>query len=101
MTDETLLPVADDLAPVEAAPATVVRRQRKQQTMNVLTAQLQDETVITDDLAEALPVSVTLAAPYGFYADDGQYHAWAAGQTVVDAAVIALLVARGAIFEAE
>lgn len=101
MTDELNLP---DIAVPEAAtiaPVAVVRHQRKKQTVRALTAEVQEETVITDDATDVLPTRVTLAAPYGFYAEDGAYVAWAAAQVVEDAAEIALLVARGAIFEAE
>lgn len=101
MTDEINLPdevaIAPDVARV--APVAVVRHQRTKRTVNPVTAETLEQTVITDDAADVLPARVTLAAPYGFYDDAGVYQSWAAGQVVQDAAVIALLVARGAIFE--
>lgn len=43
-----------------------------------------------------MPLSVTLASPYGFYDDADVPLFWAAGQVVTESADVALLVARGA-----
>ena len=91
------------VAPVEVAPSVTktVRHQRKQSAVNTLSAETEITTVVTDDESAELPASVKLASPYAFYDDAGALQSWAAGQVVDDAAVIALLVDRGAIFEAE
>lgn len=90
------------IAPESAPAATkTVRHQRKKSSVNTVSAETEVTTVVTDDEAVELPASVKLASPYAFYDDAGELQSWAAGQVVEDAAVIALLVDRGAIFEAE
>jgi hypothetical protein len=46
--------------------------------------------------APALPESVTLAAPHGFYDEAGDLQAWLAGEVVTAKAEIKLLIERGA-----
>lgn len=75
-----------------------VRRQQRVTTMNPVSALPQTATVVVDGVEDE-PTSVTLAAPYGFYDDNGVLQFWAAGQTVTDAEQIALLISVGAVFE--
>lgn len=104
-------PVADPVAPVppadDPAPAAStkkprrVRRQEKVVQRDLATGQDSVVAAVTDEeLAEA-PTKVTLAAPYGFYEDDGALRSWAQGQQVEDPDEIALLIERGAIFTSE
>lgn len=53
--------------------------------------------VVSGDEPNTLPESVTLAAPYAYFEDDGETaHYWAANQTVTDKGEIRELFARGA-----
>ena len=54
-----------------------------------------------DSSPDALPESVKLASPFGYYDDDGTGHFWSAGHVSTDPEEIALLVEHGALFEAE
>jgi hypothetical protein len=95
---------AEPVAPVAAEPAkgkSKIRRQKQVTTVNTLTAEPVTETVVVESEDADLPASVKLAAPYAFYDDVGALRSWAAGQTVEDLAEIAILVERGALFEAE
>lgn len=47
-------------------------------------------------MPDANPASVTLAAVYGFYEEDGSPRFWQPGQVVTDAAEIDLLLERDA-----
>lgn len=92
-------------APVDSAPVAKGKRTvRRQVTAKVVdaanTTTVETTKVVDTDEAE-LPPSVKLAAPYAFYDDDGQLHSWLQGSEISDADTIALLVDRGAIFEAE
>lgn len=78
-----------------------VRRQRKVQKQVLHTASVVEDTEVEGVESDALPSSLTLAAPYGFYEGEGDQQVlrmWQAGQTVTDPAEIALLVERGAVF---
>jgi hypothetical protein len=101
-------PVFDPIAPVYSAPVAPVkarggkalRTQTRVTEVDPVTAVASTKTVIEDTEPSELPASVKLAAPYAFYDDNGELQSWAQGQIVDDAEVIALLVDRGAIFEA-
>ena len=88
--------------PAEAAAEKTrkVRRQRDVLVTDPATDTSTLTAVILDEDATDLPQTATLAAPYGFYDDDGSYLSWAAGQVLTDAAEIAMLIERGAVFTA-
>lgn len=92
-------------APAVAQPvkgSTKIRRQKQVTTVNTLTAESVTKIEVVESEDAELPKSVKLAAPYAFYEDEGgALRTWAAGQTVEDPAEIAILVERGALFEAE
>lgn len=88
-------------APVAKSEKRTVRRQSRVDKTDPVTAVTVTQTVVKDEEADALPSSVKMAAPYAFYEDDGSLRSWSAGQIIEDAEEIALLVVRGAVFEAE
>lgn len=96
------IPPATDTAPAaDIKKPRRVRRQEKVVQRDLATGKDSVVAAVTDeDLAEA-PTKVTLAAPYGFYEDDGALRSWAQGQQVEDPDEIALLIERGAIFTSE
>lgn len=80
---------------------TRVRRQSTVITIDPSTESKTTSAVVTDTEVAALPDSVTMACPFGYYEDDGASHWWNGGQVVTDASAIADLTARGAIFTAD
>lgn len=94
--------MADDTNPTPPAPPVAktrtVRRQVTTPVINPVTSLVADVTKIIDTDEAECPVSVTLAAPYAFYDDDGVLHSWGQGCVVSDPADIACLVDRGVIF---
>lgn len=77
-----------------------VRRQVTAPVLNTLTATTSPQTSVLDEDVTELPASVKLAAPYAYYDDAGELHSWLQGSEIADTDTIALLVERGAIFEA-
>lgn len=77
-----------------------LRTQVQQSSVLAATAETVTTTDVQDKEVDELPASVKLAAPYAFYDDEGALHSWPQGFVAVDAAEIALLIERGAIFEA-
>ena len=102
-TSAASAPAVETPAPAEPDKPVKVRRQGSKKVTNPITAEVTTEPVI-EETESPMPTSVTLAAPYAFYDDSGspdhgKLYSWAAGQVVEDAATIALLVERGAIFK--
>lgn len=92
-------PVAVD--PEPPASTRKKRTQKTVQTVDPVTANVTTTDVLGEVILDALPASATLAAPYAFYDDAGTMHSWAAGQMLVDADEIAMLLDRGALFTPE
>lgn len=96
----------EDTLQAESAPAPAakgkrtVRTQVNETSVLATTAETVTTTAVQDTQVDELPASVTLAAPYAFYDDEGALRSWGQGRVVDDPAEIALLVERGAIFEA-
>lgn len=95
----------DPAAPAAPAPGPkgkrAVRRQVTTQVVDPATTSTVQKTDVVDTEEADLPARVTLAAPYAFYDDENVLHSWLAGSVVEDAGDIALLIDRGAVFEAE
>lgn len=106
--EDTLQPeVAPQATPEPtAAPAPApkgkrtVRTQVKETSVLATTAEKVTTTAVQNTEVDELPARVVLAAPYAFYDDDGALRSWGQGRVVEDPAEIALLIDRGAIFEA-
>lgn len=101
---EVVKTAEERLALLAASQKKGKRNVRRQVTTNVVdaatTGTVKKTNVVDSDEAE-LPARVTLAAPYAFYDDENVLHSWLAGSVVEDPAEIAVLVDRGAVFEAE
>lgn len=83
----------------EAPQKIVVLRHRLVRRMNPVSAQFIEHFGVEEEERDELPESVTLAAPYAFYDDNGALHNWHQGQVVTDPEQVALLISRGVIFE--
>lgn len=77
-----------------------VRTQVQRTVVDPATTSTRKTTDVDEDEVDELPTKVTLAAPYAYYDDENVLHSWGQGRVVEDPDEIALLVARGAIFEA-